>query len=272
MSNTITESIEFALNSNRIRPLAKRFERILLEPYDVEGYLTEESGYPQLVLQKEKDGKALVLELKSDDQESDCLWMATRYYRNSTDTYLWKRDIINQILWLISEKTAPPVNSEGSLIKSQRNLQPESAKEPIRGNKSPMSNNNNNPNNKLAHVRDVFDILFRIMDEEGFPKESRMDLINMGVTEFLGLKSFNSIFENIQKKRETNALSSKISQLEDLVKRLATSPATPPSNSFTNKKSPSSLINHKQEEEDDEYENEEMSDFDRELENLDEEE
>lgn len=259
MSKGLSETLEFALNSKSIRPLAKRLERVLLEKYDIEGYLTDESGYPQLVLQK--GDKALVLEAKQDNQDSDCLWTATRYYQEESDTFVWKRDIINQILWLSSNKKPqkPEVNEP------IRN-------EPTRGTKNNMSTGNPS-NNKLAYVKDIFDVLFKIMEEESFPKESRMDLITMGVNEFIGLKGFNTIFENIQKKRETNALSSKINQLEELVKQLSASNKPPSQGGFTTKK-PNGVTRQEIIREDDEDEDEdgELNDFDQELENIEDEE
>jgi hypothetical protein len=263
MSKGLSETLEFALDSKSIRPLAKRLDRILSEKYDLEGYLTDESGYPQLVLQK--GDKAIVLESKQDNQDSDCLWTATTYYEDESRAYVWKRDVVNQILWLISNKK-PQKYEVNEPIRTDT-----TKNEPIRGTKNNMSTGNPT-NNKLAYVRDVFDVLFRIMEEESFPKESRMDLITMGVNEFIGLKGFNTIFENIQKKRETNALSSKINQLEELVKQLSASNKPAPGGFTIKKSSGGTRQEIIREDDEDEDEDGELNDFDQELENIEDEE
>lgn len=273
MGKNLSESIEFALESHRIRPLAKRLERVLADRFDLEGYLTEENGYPQLVLQRDSEGKAIVIEEKRGEVESDCIWSATRYAGEKTSNFIWKRDIINQILWLVSDSAREPTTDRKTRSESRSETR-DMAPEPTRGTKTSMSNNNQNTN-KLAHAKDIFDILFRIMDEETFPKESRMQLINIGVTEILGIKSFHTIFDDIQKKKETNALSSKISQLEDIIKKMGANITNPSGNEGFMTKKTSNLGKAGKftdpSEEDDEHDDE-MEEFDRELEDMEDEE
>lgn len=202
------QGLNYALESNRIRPLAERLDRVLYAKYGVEGYLTDDNKIDQLVMTR--DEKAIMLQRNDGEVDSDCAWVGKKYLQDvSIGDISWKKDIINAILWMCSDDIPSKPNQKSSNSKKTHQTISKDAED--------MSTNDKN---KLGYAKDIFDIVFRIMDDKSFPQESRMDLLTMAVEEFLGLPKFKTLFENIQKKRETTALNEKLKALEEMMNKL----------------------------------------------------